>query len=311
MNARIQNSPENVVGRYAHLTLARDRFTAAQKPVPPALMREIQQIEAQAQARMSPQQLQHALHFVEQEKVRLLQQERQDQAAHDSRVAQQAAQLRQMNADTLARRFGRNADLDVRNAEEFNRIRKGLPLKRGTPKPAPIDPGLLEQATQNATRHLDLKGKGFTAKEWIEKLEWLWEYHGTHDFRAKAKQIGLRPSQDLDHAMARYKEQELVERLAGPKEYKVAPTEQDRRKAIITATMAEHLAKSGSDRELDDFHRPGDFREARRIHEDPTETDSLRGDISRALMEHYPEDEAPDYVPEYTDKDYEGADDDE
>jgi len=263
------------------------------------VVKEMQQIEARAQSVMTQEQIQQALWYAEQEKQSLLAEERQYESAESQRLQQQTAQLRQMNTDTLARKIGAKAGLDVRNNEELYRVRHGLPLKRGTPKPTKVDATTLEQATVNATRHLDAKGEGFTPKQWRDKLEHLWEYAGTSQFAEQARMVGVVPTGQLKSAMTRYQEQEMISRLSGDThtpEYEVRPEESDVRRATIARKMALELAKNGTDREMDEFHRPELYNHAREIVEDKYgyEKDSTRQDVAAAVLQHWPDDEAPE-----------------
>jgi hypothetical protein len=296
----------NPIVRYAQLQIMGQRLYMARKPIPPALIREVQELEAWAQSTFPPDVVNRMVGMVQETKAKMLASEMQEVGVQQERMAAQSAALRQHNADTLARKIGRNAGLDVRNVEEFTRLRKGLPLKRGTPKPTPVDPQALEQATIEATKHLDANGEGFTPKQWRNKLEHLWEYAGTHQWSEQCRRVGLRPSRALKDAMTRYQEQEMVERLSGPKkygEYEVKTTDKDHRRAVIATAMAEELARSGSERELDEFHRRPDYLRAKEIVEDKYgyEGDSVRKDVAKALIEHYDDEPAPEHTPTYED----------
>lgn len=301
-----QQQQKSPIKRYAELRIMAERLHAQRKPIPAALIREGQEIEAWAQANFPPATVQQMLGMVQQEKSRMLIAEGQQVSAEQQRMAQQAQALRQHNADTLARRIGKNAGLDVKNAEEFHRVTKGLPLKRGTPKPGKVDPKLIEQATVNATAHLTRDGKGLTPAQWKDKLEYLWEYVGTGQFNEAAKKIGLRPGSDLKDAMVRYQEQEIIDKLTGDVDdpvRNVTPDDRDVTRAQIAKAMALHLAKEGSDKELDEFHRPELHKYAKEIVADRYgyEGDSVRKDVAETMLKLWPEDEAPEVEYEYDD----------
>ena len=295
----------NVIKEYAQLTLARDRYFAAQRPVPQQVVRRIQEIEAWGQTRFSPEQRSQALWYAEQEKTHLLAREANQQEAVSQQTRQQTEALRQANVDTLARRISAKAGIDAQTSEEFHRILRGKSITRGTPKPVKVAPKTLDEATKQATAHIDARGEGFTAKEWKQKLDGLWDYHGTHQWKEKVAAAGLRGAKALSEAMVRFQHEEMVRRLSPEPEpvHEVKPEERDIRRAVIAKEMAEHLAEEGTDEELAEFHRPELLNSAKEIVEDRYgyEGDSLRKDLAKVILEKHPEDEAPEIRHEYTD----------
>lgn len=232
----------DIIGRYASLSVAAERLARAGRPVPHHIVREMQQIESIAQTRLTPSQLQAALQHVEHAKVQVLAQE---QSISQARLQADIAQTAEKTSRKLTEGWFGKAD--GLTAEQWRAVRDGKKVVfKAPPKP---DAAELDRLSVERTRGIDPAGKGFTLKEWEKRLDELAEVDRDR-FEVLAKRYNADPK-DLRKAVDRWRTERLEvefnrrqQARASREGDEVYSGEGYQRKAQIMDAMVEHLDPS-------------------------------------------------------------------
>ena len=157
MNTQPQ-APVNIVGLYAKLQIAAERYQQSGQPVPRNVIRNIQAIESLAQSRLPPDQLAAAQFYVQQEKHRLLTEEAKREGAAR---AQQETKMQEHIFTEASRGLLDGKGL---SPEQLDKLRRGK-LKLHDAKPVDEDARFRE-----ATKNLDPAGKGWARTEYERRM---------------------------------------------------------------------------------------------------------------------------------------------
>lgn len=272
----------DVIGRYARLTIAAERFSRSGRPVPYPILQEIQYIEATAQSRLNPRQMAAALQHVHHARAKILQQEH---SLTHARVAEQKqSALERLSRSLTKDWFNRQEGL---TPEQFVAVRDGkkitIPAKKRLSKEQ------LDRLSIEQTKSLDPKGKGFTFKEWEERLDELADLDPAR-FHEKAQKYRGDPH-ELKKAVKRWKVERLEiglqrrreEREGEPKDHEIE-TESHQRKAQIVDAFAQSY--NPSDRQHQRLFDDSDGVR-RIINEGEGQTGAVEraSDIAKAMVE--------------------------
>lgn len=232
----------DVIGRYARLTIAAERFSRAGRPVPYPIMQEIQYIEATAQSRLNPRQISAAMQHVQHARAQILQQEH--SLTHAQVAEQNRSDLERLSRSLTKDWFNRQEGL---TPEQFVAVRDGKKIT--IPARKRLSKEQLDRLSIEHTKSLDPKGKGFTFKEWEERLDELADMDPAR-FHEKAKEYRADPH-ELRKAVKRWKVERLEvglqrrreAREGEPKDHEIE-TESHQRKAQIVDAFAQSYKPS-------------------------------------------------------------------
>lgn len=272
----------DVIGRYARLTLAAERFSRAGRPVPYPIMQEIQYIEATAQSRLNPRQIAAAMQHVQHARAQILQQEH--SLTHATIAEQNRADLERLSRSLTRDWFNRQEGL---TPEQFVAVRDGKNIT--IPARKRLSKEQLDALSIEHTKSLDPNGEGFTFQEWEERLDELADMDPAR-FEENAKQYRV-DSRELREAVKRWR----VERLAvglqrrreaheGEPEDQEIETDSHQRKAQIVDAFAQSYKPS--DRQHQRLFDESDGVR-RIIEEGEGQTGSVErsSDIAKAMVE--------------------------
>lgn len=270
-----QQQPVNIIGLYAKLEIAKERFEAAGKPVPENIIRNLQAIQARAQTTLDPRALQHAMQYVHTEKDRLLNEE--------SALSRRAQVER---AERVERDFVKRVTQNVTGAKRNLSLEELDALRRGKFKvDEPVD---TDKFFRSATKKLDPRGKGYSRAEYARHMDLLVDaspenfkkyaqgFNATEeDLRAAAKAWeGERDGFRLMERLQR-KDNDIREHGKPDVQQKIDPRDE------LRATIAHNMIDDAAKRQ--DTKRVGELMDD--IPDFILEDEHTRGDVGRAMQE--------------------------
>ncbi len=285
-----QARPNDLIGRYAFLSVAAENCAARGVSLPPHLRQEMQHIETMAKARMSPQQLQSAVNHIEHAKLRLRTQANElSRRVHEHDAKENTnRKVKEMTAGMFGQPGGANkAQLDA--------YLSGQPIpSQGGHKPTPAQ---LDAAFRSYTRQTDPKGVGWGKKETERRMDELVDASPA-EFERIVKREGYRKDpRQLREAASKWSgeriEQGLIERRTErsrirngePEEKELVPNDRDKRRAVLVQsyldTTADQIEEDTSNRKFSEV--ADDF--ADRMPASATEEPGRRGALARAWNE--------------------------
>ena len=267
--AKPQQQPQapDIVSRMAMLVATAERNQREGRPTRPEVMREMQQIEAQAKANLSPEQFQRATQLVNQQKVHIMQADSQNQISANQHREQQQL-VKQLRSGTKDLGVG-----ELENFEQFQQVRKGETITKKTKKNR-MDVGALTKAVKD--KH------GTSLDEHLKRLDEvadaelsnpdsaprLREKYGFDEQTTKE----WRQGGGLDFTMSQ-RQAEADKDV--PDEEEITPDKADIRHADVMFGAAEH--------DIDPSDTIESFVDA---NQDLLNEDSMHGDIARSMMSH-------------------------
>jgi hypothetical protein len=276
----------NVVDSYARLTLTAERLQRSGQAVPVKLVQAIQAIESFANARFTPSQMRSAMQHVAQAKSRLVAEE-----YRAEKIKRHAKLEADAEAWTKRETQGMLGQANGLTRKQFQQLRDGKPVHFPSRRIADGKP----EEVRRQTAALDKRGKGFTQKEWEERLDELADASDER-FAMLAKQYNASP-EELRKAAKRWETErvgfELQRRLtANDKGHTIEkPHEGEQLRAQIIDSMWK------TDEETLSRLRPKQQQEYVEFATDSISQQSLddkgmRGDIARAWSDSDAREEA-------------------
>lgn len=282
---------EDFVLQYARLKVAEENCLARGVQVPPALRMRMHELEAIAKSRLTPQQLQAALHHVEVAKVRVRADAAREVAERrDKQVTQQVdGTVSSLTAGMLGRAGGLTR-------KELAAVAAGKALPKGQRMPQAQRDAIYRQQT----RAFDPAGKGWGEAEWTKRLDALADAT-PEQFGALAKQYradatALRATVDrwrtdrYEHGLRQRRE--ASDRFRGTDPIADRPPNyEERRRATIVNAYLQHTADDiesdadgGRSDALDSFQERID--DSLRTETEPDGRLTRRAHIARAMEQH-------------------------
>jgi hypothetical protein len=269
----MNQQPPDIVGTYAKLQIIADRYYAAGQQPPANVVRALQAIETRARATLSPQQLQAAEHHAHIAKDRILR-----EMATAEHARQEAKTRQYVNEGVRKLTRGMAGATEGLTPEQFQAVRDGRPIPaRRAPTQAERD-----AAFRANTVHLDPQGRGWTEREWTQRLDQLADA-SEREFSALSRNYLADPTQ-LQRTATTWRTERVgyevqkrrAERDAPSREY--VANDDDQRRADVIAAYADHAYEQKRPDFMDDVgHDP--------IPERLLQDESRTGDIARAWNE--------------------------
>lgn len=263
---------QNTVERYARLAYLQERGRLTR-----TMRAEMLNIENEALAKFSPQQMDAALHYVNQYKFNIAAQEF---TSNRAKAAQQLHDAQEKSARELtAGLFGQRNGL---SSEQYREVRDTgkvtLPSNKWNTAEA-------DEVTQESTRRIDPKGVGWTKAQWVDKLDALTNARNIRDhaeFERLAAGINM-PLKELQKTADEWTTKRITfglsERANKAKSGDDEVVEADDRVKRKVALTDAYLANVE-----DGKVKPADFNNS--ISKEYMQDDGLRGDVARAFASH-------------------------
>jgi len=284
-------------GRYSAVAKWHERNG---RSVPPEISKQLEALDNLFMATFNPQQLQMLAPMIAQSTLQAHGEVVQVERGHEALQRVTAQREKEEFDNAVSRRITDHATIPGGlSTKEWQRVKDGKPIKRGGQQ-VQINQRILDAATREATKHLDVKGRGFTAKEWTDKLDKLENAIRGTTWGATVRQLGLKDSPELENAADRHKMESIADHFAPKNTVKeLHPTERDSAKALIAESyMKDRISSIRSERDAQELVRPELYNAAARIAEE--EGEHRRGDVAKAILEHW-EDDEPQPEHEYED----------
>jgi hypothetical protein len=277
----------DVVRRYAQLQVLAENCRAYGRAVPAAVVQELHQLDAMARARLTPAQLQAAVHHVDVAKMQIRQEQGEARLRHSEQQAQQriASALRGLTPGMA----GRDRGLTLAELRDVAAGKQLPAAKRVTQEER-------DARIRDQTRKYDPAGQGWAEAEWARRLDELAEADPDR-YQELAKGYSA-PPEALRAAVGRWRNDRYEYSLARKREAadrerghegrpERAPNNDERRRAAVISAYMEHTAKdieAGDTDAIDDFD--GRICDAYRDEKAPDGSLTRRAIISRAFEHH-------------------------
>ena len=294
-----QELAPRAIADYGRFTAAAEYHRRQGREVPAVIQKQLSALDNLFLATFNQQQLQALAPLIAESTMNAHGEVAATERNYEAFQRVQAANEQQAFGDTIARNNTDHATVPGGLTQiEWQRIKEGKTIKRGAEQ-VQIDPRMLDAATQQATKHLDVRGRGFTAKEWTQKLDALEGSVRMRGWAGRVRELGLKDSPELEKAADRHKMESIAAHFAPQSTEKtLTPHERDSTKALIAENvLKDRIANMKGEKDAQEIAEPEGYTAARKVAEEDPE--GRRGDVARAVLSHWEDEPTEDH--EYAD----------